>query len=149
MSGLLHVRRTGILQLAAGPERTFDLFTARGEGLWMPAWQPWFVHPAEPSDAVGTVFTTEHGGEHTVWTVAECDRERFVIRYVRMTPGSRLAWVIVEGKAAGRGTEVRVTYDITALTEGGNAAVAHFTAEHFAGEMATWERMINGYLARG
>ena len=95
------------------------------------------------------MFTTEHGGEHTVWTVAECHRARFVIRYVRMTPGSRLAWVTVEGRQASAGTEVQVTYDIRAFTESGNTAVTQFSAEHFVAEMATSERMVNGYLGRG
>ncbi len=144
-----HVVRTGVVRVALPPERAFLLFTPEGEVDWVPGWRPVMHHPTEGPAGVGAVFTTEHGGEHTIWTVAERDPAAFRMAYVRLTPGSRLAWVRVEGEALREGgTAVRVTYEVTALTPAGERTIAAMTPEQFTVEMAQWQEAIRALLVR-
>jgi hypothetical protein len=74
------------------------------------------------------------------------DRERFEARYVRFTPGSRLGTVTVRCRPAGTGTEVSVTYEMTALSPAGAATLEGMTSEAFATSLAGWEREIRTVL---
>lgn len=138
----VHVELTGTVPVAAPPAEALELFTPEGERRWADGWDPAWVHPAGGALAPGAVFRTRHGGEETVWLVAEVDRAAGRVRYVRDTPGSRVGTVEVRcAPAPGGGTIARVTYDLTALSPAGEAYLATFEAGY--GEMmAEWERDI-------
>ena len=116
------------------------LFTAEGECRWAgAAWDPRFPVPGR-TEGAGVVFVTAHDGHETTWVMVDQDARG--VRYARVTPGVAAGTVAVEVVEAGPArTRVRVTYDLTALGEGGRAWLAAFAAGYDA-EIAGWEAAI-------
>ena len=112
------------------PAEALDLFTPEGERTWVSGWNP--AYPAgEPSDTVGTIFQTEHNGHSTIWAVV--DHGVSAMRYARVTPGHTAGIVAVSCQAAETsGTQVEVTYDLTALSQRGRDFLAEFAAGYEA-----------------
>lgn len=125
------------------PQEALAYFTPEGERSWAEGWEPTFLHPADGKTQQGMVFTTEHGGEHTIWTLTDYDWEGRRVEYVRATPGSRVGIVCVTCHPHGELTcRVEVNYTITALTEAGNETLAGLTEDKFAEYIASWKSSI-------
>jgi hypothetical protein len=139
-----------VIHLAAPPARVFPLFEPEGEKAWAADWQPEYIHPASGAAAVGTTFMTQHAGEsQTLWAIAMHDPAIGFVRYVRLTPGSRIGIITVECAAGSQNaTDARVTYQLTALSAAGEHELEAFAA-HFQQYMAEWETAINHFLAHG
>jgi hypothetical protein len=136
------VAHTGSLHVDAAPGHAFQLFTAPGEKLWVDGWDPEVLSGGD-GRARGAVFVTRVGGEPTYWVVVDYDTEALHARYARVAPGSRAGTVEVTVRAAaGGGSEVEVTYELTALTAAGSDEFAAFDAQAYAGMLAEWQRMI-------
>jgi hypothetical protein len=139
---MMRVIRTGSLHVAAAPADAFPLFTAPGERLWVPGWDPVIVGGGDGLER-GSVWLTGDGDEHTVWLVVDYDTEKLHARYARITPASRAGTVEVTARPDGSGgTSVEVTYDLTALSEHGNGILAHFDEANYAKIMVEWEQLI-------
>lgn len=121
------------------PREAFYLFTPRGEQLWAEGWQPHF--PASPTDTEpGTVFVTTAHDQVTTWVVVD----RVVgesIRYARVVPGVTAGTVLVNLRPAGGGTEVTVSYDLTALAAEAEPALRDFFAG-FGRYLESWQAAI-------
>ena len=136
----LHVVRTGSLRVEAPPELAFKLFTAPGEKLWIDEWDPAVVS----GDGLerGTVFITDIH-ETTIWIVVDFDREARHALYARVAPDSRAGTVEVSVDPDGDGGSiVRVSYELTGLSEAGNGILRKFDETSYAAMMLTWEQMI-------
>lgn len=137
----VNVAHTGSFELAAPPNEAFHLFTAPGEKLWVPDWDPTIL--SGNGTQAGTVFETGHGNERTIWVVVDFDVEARRARYARTTPHSRAGTVEVRLSANDEGGSiVTVTYELTALNESGNQVLAQFDAEAYAEMMKEWKRLI-------
>ena len=143
-------RLTGRIQVSLPPDEAFRLFTPRGEQDWAAGWEPRFPAPAPDDTEPGTVFETDAHGQHTIWLVL--DRQWGTrISYARVTPGGLAGTVTVVVNAAGRHSQVDVTYDLTELT-GASGAVD--TAGHELSEFASsypvylqsWQDAIAAWL---
>jgi hypothetical protein len=121
-------------------EIAFMLFTPAGEELWVDGWQPEYLHPAGGRTEAGMVFTTGAGAEFTIWTLTDFDREAHRSRYVRCTPGTRLAVVEVACSAGASHTRVHVRYTVTALAE--DASLEAYEGERFAAMIDGWAQAI-------
>jgi len=136
------VARTGTLRVEAAPEHAFQLFTAPGERLWIKGWDPVILSGGDGRSR-GTVWITGEGSDLTIWLVVDYDPDKLHARYARITPRSRAGTVEVFARPDGSGaTEVAVSYELTALNEHGNEALASFGDEDFAQMLVEWERMI-------
>jgi hypothetical protein len=129
------------------PPDAMALFTPEGERSWVgkDGWNPHYPAPSRTAGA-SAVFTTQHGGHQTIWVIV--DHESHRIRCARVTP-HHLAGT-VEVRALSRspaGTAVRVTYDLTALTDAATGELAGFAAGYHA-EIDTWASDITDSLAR-
>jgi hypothetical protein len=116
------------------------LFTARGERRWVEGWDPEFPagEPAEEDE--GTVWITTAGDRSTYWVVGAKDANR--VRYARTTPGLTAGTVEVRLRGSdARETQVDITYDVTALTEAGDAELDGF-ASTFEQTIGSWEELI-------
>jgi hypothetical protein len=113
----VNVALSGHLTVALPPEHAFELFTPRGEQRWAAGWLPRFPAATADDSAPGTVFETEAHGRTATWVVTERTPGRRV-RYARVVPGDNAGTVTVElaGRAGGD-SDVKVTYELTALTE--------------------------------
>jgi hypothetical protein len=142
-----HLELSGRVVVAAAPADAFRFFTPEGERLWIPEWDPEYLHPPDGALAEGLVFRTRHGGEETLWLVSHCDRAAGAVEYVRVTPESRIGTVSVRLSAAGEGaTEATITYRLTSLSPAGDRTLAAFEAG-FPRMLADWETRI-GYAMK-
>ena len=139
---MTRVIRTGTLHVATAPEDAFPLFTAPGERLWVPGWDPVIIGGGSGLER-GSAWLTGEGDEHTIWLVVDYDAEKLHARYARITPASRAGTVEVAAQPDGSGgTRVDVTYDLTALSKHGNETLAEFDEAYYAKMMVEWERLI-------
>ena len=138
-------RLTGRLHVDLPPAEAFRLFTARGEQDWAHGWEPRFPAPAPDDTEPGTVFETSAHGQHTIWLVTECEPGRR-IGYSRVTPGHQAGTVTVCLAAAGGGSEVEVTYHLTALSDAAGRHLADF-ADGYNDYLQSWEEAIAALLA--
>ena len=133
----MRTKCTGTIHVPLAPDDALTLFTPEGERAWVPGWNPAFPEEAADETAPGTTFTTDHGGAHTFWVVA--DRKPDAMRYARVTPGVYAGTVEVRCEPDGAATRAHVTYDLTAL--GDPRRLDEFTAGYEA-MLAEWERLI-------
>ena len=139
----LSIRRTGTVDVACPAAEAFAYFTPDGEGLWVPDFDPEYLHPLSGERREGAIFTTAHGGEHTLWMIVRFSPADGVAEYARVTPGSRRGIVRVALEATGAAsTRATVSYELMALTDAGDAVLAEMTEAAYAGMLADWERRI-------
>ncbi len=137
-------RLTGRIQVALPPAEAFRLFTPRGEQDWVQGWHPRFPAPALDDTEPGTVFETTAHGQHTIWLVIDRQPGKR-ISYARVTPGEQAGTVTVTISAAGRHSEVEVTYQMTALTESASSKLSQFAAGYPA-YLRSWQDAIAAWL---
>ena len=136
------VVRTHHFELPMAPGEAFDLFTPEGERAWAKGWEPRYLHPRDGRATAGMVFTTGHGGEETLWTMTRHEPETGIAEYLRVTPGSRMGTVRVQCSEAAAGTQVTVTYALTALTPEGNATLQALDASAYEAFIESWGSSI-------
>jgi len=130
-------------------EEAFPLFTPKGEEDWVPGWKPDYFAPESGETRKDMLFATGAGAERTWWTCLDWEPEAHRVRYLRLTPDSRAAFVEVTCRARdARTTEVTVSYDVQALGEAGERYIAGMTDEAFAGMIGAWSALI-GEMDRG
>lgn len=144
---MAHRELTGRVRVAAPPHEAFTFFTPEGERRYVPGWAPEYLHPPDGTLAEGLTFITRHGGEETLWLVSRCDPSSGVVDYVRTNPGSRISFVSVRLAPAEHGTDVSITYRVTALSAEGDRAIESFAAL-FDRRTLEWEQAIAGLLNR-
>jgi len=126
-------------------EEAIALFTPEGERLWADGWDPHYPEPGRREDP-GTVFTTGHGSHQTTWIMVDHGPEG--VRYARVTDGMTAGTVAVDVVGtAERSTQVRVTYDLTALTPAGDTWLEAFDADYEAA-IRDWATEIAAALER-
>jgi hypothetical protein len=130
---------TGHLTVALPPKEAFRLFTPLGEREWVDHWEPHFPDPVEDDSAPGTVFQTSGHGGTTTWVVLDREPGRRV-RYARIAPSTAGTVEVVLDEAGG-GSEVTVTYELTALTEAARPELARF-AEGYPEFLREWHDAI-------
>ena len=137
----VHVVHSGTFDLEAPPEKAFHLFTAPGEKLWVPGWDPEILSGDGTEE--GTVWVTGHGDETTIWVVVDFDTTAHRARYARITPSSRAGTVEVRLHANhDGGSTVTVKYELTALSESGNQNLTDFDAKAYSEMLKEWKDLI-------
>lgn len=127
------------------PEQAMALFTPEGERRWADGWDPHYPEPNRREGA-GAVFTTAHGGHQTTWIMVDQGPES--VRYARVTESMTAGTVEVElVKPGTHSTQVRVTYDLTALTPAGERWLEDFGA-HYDAAIGEWATEIAAALRR-
>jgi hypothetical protein len=140
-------RRMQSFHLDAPPERVLPLFTARGDREWAPGWDPVMLSGAEQR---GSAFQTRNReGRTTTWIVVEYRPAEDRVSYARLAEGSTIGLVDVVCTAAAGGTDVSVTYTLTALHAEAQAFVDDFLdAENYARMIEGWRAATSAVLAR-
>ncbi len=137
------IARTGSFELDMTPDEAQPLFTAPGEKLWIPIWDP--VILSGDGYEKGTAFVTNNHGHTTYWLVTDYDTEARHTQYVRVTPGANIGSVDVSITANDSGgSTVNVAYQVTGLSPAGNAEMEDsFSESRYAAMMEEWRTMIN------
>ncbi|MEM9302922.1 MAG: SRPBCC family protein [Pseudomonadota bacterium] len=141
------VSRLGSFELERPPKEALPLFTAPGERLWVPGWEPVILHG--DGYETGTAFITEHGEHTTYWLVIDYDVGAGHAAYARVTPGLHTGTVDVSIAENGSGgSRVTVTYQMTGLSDHGNGEVERSYNEVAYAEMMThWQSLIVEHAA--
>jgi len=139
----LTITRTGSFELNMAPDEAQPLFTAPGEKLWIPSWNPVILNGDGYEE--GTVFVTSNRGHTTYWLVSDYDTRTRHAQFVRVTPGANTGTVDVAITSNGSGGAiVSVAYQLTGLSPAGNADLAQsFSAARYAAMMEEWRDMID------
>jgi len=140
--------QTASFHVAAPASRAITLFTAEGERLWAPSWEPEML---SGDTARGSVFRTTAHGRTTTWIVVDYRPAEGRASYARLAEGSNIGIVDVRCTDDGHGeTNVGVTYTLTGLDADGDAFVRHqLDPTHYAAFIGEWRAAIAGALARG
>jgi hypothetical protein len=133
-------RDTVTITVPLPADEAMPLFTARGERRWVEGWDPEFPAGEPAQEGEGTVWITSAGDRSTYWVVAAKDADS--VRYTRTTPGFAAGTVEVRVRGSdARETQLDITYDLTALTEEGDAELADFGST-FEQEIGSWQGLI-------
>jgi hypothetical protein len=144
-----HSERSHFLIVPLPLAEAFALFEPEGERLWAEGWDPRYHFPDDGRARRGMVFTTGHGGEHTIWTLIRHEPANGLVEYVRTTPGSRTGTVLVHCTALdATRTRVNVAYTLTALTPEGNTTLREMDEARFRAFIESWAEAIAQGLAR-
>lgn len=136
------VDRSGYFRLDMPADRAFPLFTASGEKLWVPGWNPVVLNG--DGFEKGSVFITAAQGRKTFWMVMDFDTQERRALYARTTPDVDTGTVEVRvASDGGEGAIVDVSYRLTALSEEGNERLREaFSEPEYAKMMQDWRRLI-------
>ena len=138
-----HALRTHSFIVALPAARAFRLFEPEGERAWAEGWEPRYVHPADGHAEEGMVFTTGHGSEDTIWMLVRHDPQAGIVEYARVTPGSRVATVLVQcASLEAARTRVTVIYRFTGLSDAGNALVRGMDEARYRAYIDSWAAAI-------
>ena len=122
---------------------TMPLFTPKGEESWVPGWNPDYITPETGETCEEMLFATSHGDETTFWTCLDWQPEDGHVRYLRLTPGSRVGFVDVSCRAEGPDkTRVRVSYQLHALSNSGRDYLGEMTQSAFVKMIDEWAQLI-------
>ena len=139
----LTIARNGSFELDMTPEAALPLFTAKGEKLWISAWDPVVLNG--DGYEKGTVFVTNNHGHTTYWLVTDYDTDAKHAQYVRVTPDVDTGTVDVTLMPNSKGGSiVHVAYQLTALSATGNKHLqTSFSKSDYGQMMEHWRTMIN------
>ena len=135
--------------LVAGPARVFPLLCPVREADWIVGWEPRVVWTNSGVAEADCVFVTPAGPAEAVWYVTRHEPERWFVEMIKLTPGLTACRLTIQLRAVPDGSEAVVTYSHTSLGPEGDAFVATFTAEYYAGFIRDWETRLNYYLEHG
>ncbi len=135
------IHQTGSFELARPPAETIRLFTAPGETLWVPGWEPRIL--SGNGTERGTVFLTGEGEGTAIWIVLEYDTSVHRARYAKVTPRLHAGTVDVAlQKNEAGGTIATITYELTALSDAGSEALQAFDDAPYSKMMKEWKALI-------
>lgn len=146
-----HISRTMAIQLNAPPDQTLPLFTAVGECLWIPDWEPTYIYPESGEPQTGMIWkTSQYSNVDSIWITAEYDTVACHATYIRFTPERHVARIDVQCDSIdGAKTIAEVTYSVTAIHADGHEDIEMLTEARFREMIGWWEKAINHYLESG
>lgn len=132
--------QSGELRIHGPLDKVYQLFTPKGELLWIPTWKYTAVYPASGETEKDMVFRTDD--EKTTWTLAQYEPSHRSV-YVLMN-ADLVARIEVECRAEGANeTRMKISYVWTALTGKGRE---HFvSADEFGKKMERWKGWLDEY----
>jgi hypothetical protein len=149
-AALAQEARSFTFDLPATVADATPLFGPVREREWAPGWAPRFLHPAEPAQRDGAVFTTAGHTGARLWVVTAYDPEAGRVAYVVSDPGFLVTEITISVVASGeRTSRATVSYRRSALTEHANEQVRALTADWAAEQAHQWGAAITAALKRG
>jgi hypothetical protein len=133
----------------APPAEAMKLFTPEGERAWAGAhWDPQHIHAAGPTrDAVGAVFTIQHGPLRAVWTVTGRDDVSREYKYAYFLADLMVTSILILFEPLNaHTTSVHVRYERTTLSPAAQTRMAAME-EQDKKAGAEWQSAIDRYLA--
>jgi hypothetical protein len=146
----VRVERSYTQKLTGTPEEVFPLLCPVRETEWVDGWEPEVVYTWSGVAEEDCVFLTGEDYPESYWLMTERNPETFRTVLVKVTPGMTVGkFTIVLRENDEGGTDARVTYMYTALSEQGAEFVRNYTEDYYAEFMKVWETTLNEYLLAG
>lgn len=145
------VQKSAMFTVNAPIEKSFPLFGPIREKEWAAGWEPQLIYSTNPEVEEHMIFKTSgkhHGENEYVWVVTQFKPKDFFVEYTVST-SNRIWFITVKCEAAGKNTNVTVTYSYTGLNEQGNQLNKAALDRMYAHNLQDWEEAINYYLAKG
>ncbi|MBR9990928.1 MAG: hypothetical protein KFH98_14295 [Gemmatimonadetes bacterium] len=146
----VRVAHTYTQHLRASADHVVPLLCPVREADWIEGWSPSLVITESGVAERDCMFLTGSGAETAIWVVTEYDPPSGRIEFIKTTPGVTVTRIVI---AVRRDTDSTCTADIsyqhTALSQVGEAAVSALTAQQFREFMQTWQDRLNHYLGTG
>jgi len=149
------ITRSYTMAIAAPPDAAFPFLCPRREHEYLPDWKAEILFSESGFAEPGCIFTTRRPGDdaETVWVVTDHDPRKRIVKFVMVTPGSRVGRLTVRCEAmdnAPGSCAVTFTYEVTAISEAGQRYLdEQFTEEQFVAHMRGEERAWNHFLKTG
>ena len=145
------VTRSYIQTINAEPSEVHALICPVKEAEWLDGWDCDLIFSQSGFAEAGCVFISRTEAEkETIWLITKRDDQRYETEFVRITPGSRIAYLTVRIEAGGNHTSrMHIAYTFTALTEDGNEFIEKFSEANFVKDMQFWGATMNHYLETG
>lgn len=121
------------------------LFGADEERRWAAGWSPRFIHPQPAADVEGAVFVID-GDDPAVWVNTIFDLDGGRVQYVNFVGGSIVTRIDITIGGDDSSTDVRVTYERTAVAADASARVEAL-AEGDRQKAPEWEAAIRMAVA--
>lgn len=145
-----HISRSTTIQVKAPVDEALPLFTAVGECLWVPGWNPTYIYPESGEAETGMIWKTDTDGKDAIWVTVNYDTVQHLASYVKWTPEKHVTRIDIDCNSTEDGnTQAQVTYTLTALAEEGHADIEKLTEKYYQEWIASWEVAINHYLDLG
>ena len=137
--------QTRTFHLAAPPAKLMPLFTAAGERAWAKGWNPQMLSGDVER---GSAFRTSAHGHDSTWIVVDYRPALGRASYARIVHDLNIGLVDVTCATARGGSDVTVTYTLTALSSDGAAGVAKMLEPaYFDAMIEEWRVSIDAALA--
>ncbi len=135
----------------ADPQTVFPLICPVREAEWLDGWDYDLIYSESGYAEEGCVFISRQEGENdTIWVITKHNKDRGIVEFARITPGSRATKLTVSIKDEKEGKSwIEIAYTFTALNEEGNRFIEDLTEERFNEGMKFWEASMNHYLETG
>ncbi len=143
----VRVARSYVQKIHARPEDVFPLLCPVREAEWVPGWDPDVVYTNSGHAERDCVFLTSDSESNSFWVVTQWDPERLHLEMLKVTPGATVGRIDISlFDNEENGTDARVSYTYTALSEEGERFVESYTEAFFAEFMHYWEEGLNRFL---
>lgn len=143
------VVREGSFELDTSAERALQFFTPEGERSWVKGWDPKPLYPPQAGVVfqANSVFSLDHQGEGSLWTIVAADVQEHIAEYICVVEGERFSRVRVHIQPLGADRcRVHVQYVHTATSVKGRQFVAHVTEQVYAQKMRDWQRLVSAAI---
>jgi hypothetical protein len=137
--------RSGELTIHGPVEKVFSLFTPEGENHWIPSWNYTPIYPVSGETVRDMVFRTE---ADTLWTLAVYEPSSRSV-YVHTSPDLLVRVEVGCRPIDDSHTAMKITWVLTAITEGGQAAIDQQHSETQLGKrMENWKNWLDDYAVK-
>ncbi len=140
------VTRSFTQHLASSPLEVFKLLCPVREAEWIEGWDPLLVVSQSGYAEQNCSFVTASLPANAVWYVTRHEPENLFLEMIKISPGITACRLTIQVRPSQSGSTADVTYMHTSLGPEGDAFVAGFTEEYYAGFMADWETRMNDFL---
>jgi len=142
------VTRTYVQKIQAPPEEVFPLLCPVRETEWVKGWDPIVVYSHSGLAEPDCIFLTGNGEPESAWVITHRDSDKFQLEILKISPWTTVAKInIALSQNEESGTDARINYTYTALSEAGEDFVNHYTEDYYLEFMRYWETAINDYLS--
>jgi hypothetical protein len=134
----------------ASPDKVFPLLCPVREKDWIDRWQYEMIYSQSGVAEKGYVFTTPTADNITTWYITEHDPKKYLVEFVRMTPGELVVKIRIQlSDNRNETTTANIAYEYTSLSEKGSKWIDEELDQTFAASINYWEKAINRYLQTG